>query len=83
MSLKDYEVKNDHFEEPADSSEFDFYFPCCVCRHRHGKETDEPCNSCGHNMNAVLADTFNPSHHAETRFGGDSVHGVVRQEESK
>ena len=33
-------------------------FPCCVCKHGKNRDTDEPCRTCDHNVNAVK-DTAN------------------------
>jgi len=55
MSLEEYiiqrpTVNNDKFI--ADEKDSGLSFPCCVCRHRHGEDTDDPCCRCGHNVNA-------------------------------
>lgn len=52
MPLSDYQVRRDKFryEEPGGIG---FDFPCCVCVHRRGQDTDEPCRTCDHNAGAV------------------------------
>lgn len=51
MGIKEYEVPCDKFGfEPG----MGFDFPCVCCMHRHQGANDEPCRSCGHNVNADL-----------------------------
>ena len=52
MSLKDYEVKRDEFEEDCDKVD-GFSFPCCVCRHMYETDTGPHCSVCDHNENAI------------------------------
>lgn len=50
--LKDWLCDGDKFEpEVGGISRLDF--PCCACRHRAGTDNDEPCRTCGHNINAA------------------------------
>jgi hypothetical protein len=57
MSLKDWSCDHDKFElHDVLGGPFEMSFPCCVCKHRFKVDTEEPCRSCGHNMNAVLRD---------------------------
>jgi hypothetical protein len=51
MGINECEVENDQFEYDIECCEY--YFPCCCCKFRHGKCTDNPCSICGHNLNAV------------------------------
>ena len=51
MSLKDYEVRRDHFEDGAPES--GLCFPCHSCKHNEKKDSEEPCKSCDHNAGAV------------------------------
>jgi hypothetical protein len=54
MSLQDYAVKRDKFERSGNGSgSLTLDFPCCVCFHRFRKDTEEPCRTCDHNVNAV------------------------------
>ena len=54
MSLKDYAVNRDKFERSGNGSgSLTLDFPCCVCFHRFRKDTEEPCRTCDHNVNAV------------------------------
>jgi hypothetical protein len=53
MSLKDYEVDNDHFTVGSGRHYAGFCFPCCLCASVTNGEKDEPCRACGHNVNAV------------------------------
>lgn len=55
MALIDFSVGDrDNFEvEGHDSG---FCFQCCVCVHRHGLDSEEPCRTCDHNANAVQDD---------------------------
>ena len=50
MSVEDYKVENDNFK--FDIEEYDYAFPCCVCVHVTKLCSDEPCNTCGHNLTA-------------------------------
>ena len=50
MSLRNYDVRRDKFEPDVRGS---FGFPCFACKHRYGKDTDEPCRTCDHNAGAV------------------------------
>lgn len=56
MGLNDYAVPRDKFqlEEKHING---FAFPCGECRHRHGTDSEEPCTSCDHNLNAGDADS--------------------------
>jgi len=57
MSLEDYVVKYDKFElHESGTIGLELSFPCCHCQHRHKQETQEPCRSCGHNVNAKNED---------------------------
>lgn len=49
MSLIDYVAIPDRFEFQEQRGGFDF--PCCVCVHRGGSDSAEPCRTCGHNAN--------------------------------
>ena len=51
MSLKDYEIKNDHFE--PEETRAGFGFPCNACIHRKKDQYEEPCRTCGYNLNAI------------------------------
>ncbi len=55
MPLNQYCVNRDHFEADEGPG---LAFPCCVCKHRHCRDRDEPCRTCDHNANADPA----PSH---------------------
>ena len=57
MSLLDYVVRRDHFQ--AEEYGHGFNFPCCVCVHRHGAHTDEPCDRCDYNDTATKEGTNN------------------------
>ena len=52
MSLRDYEEDNDHFK-CGDRHYAGFSFPCCQCVFVTNGEKDEPCRTCGYNVNAV------------------------------
>ena len=54
MGINDYFVNNDKFE--FDENAFDFYFPCCACIHRKGRDCDEPCVRCDHNIFSINKD---------------------------
>ena len=45
--------------EPDENSHL--AFPCCSCKHRHGTDKEEPCASCGHNLNAIILAPVNCS----------------------
>jgi len=51
MSLMDYVGIGDNFEAEEPSSGLSF--PCCVCVHRNGLDTNEPCLTCCYNDNCV------------------------------
>ena len=51
MSLRDWTCDNDKFE-PEDGGITRLDFPCCACKHQRKTDADEPCRSCGHNINA-------------------------------
>lgn len=51
MSLRDYDVPNDHFE-PDHGAGGPWCFPCSACAYRVRHQADEPCRTCGHNANA-------------------------------
>lgn len=53
MGLELYIAHRDKFEADEPDGGFQLAFPCCVCKHRHGADMDEPCRSCDHNANAV------------------------------
>jgi DnaJ-class molecular chaperone len=54
MSLKDYAVNRDKFELRKDGRHaLSLDFPCCHCSYCFKAETDEPCRTCDHNVNAV------------------------------
>lgn len=51
IGLGSYRVPNDKFQvKPISMLALDF--PCCVCRHGSGRDSEPPCNQCGHNLNA-------------------------------
>lgn len=54
MGLLNYTVKRDKFEAEEITNGFDF--PCGICVHRHGRDIDEPCRTCDHNLRAVQDD---------------------------
>lgn len=47
-----YNVNSDKFE--LDEKGMVYSFPCNCCIHVSGEEFEEPCNSCGHNINADI-----------------------------
>ena len=51
MPISDYVSPRDKFELDED-----FGFPCHCCVHRSKPEHEEPCRTCGHNINAVPED---------------------------
>ena len=51
IGLRDYLVRRDKFE--AQDADAGLAFPCCACRHRHGRDDQEPCRTCDHNARAV------------------------------
>jgi len=58
MSLSDYvrPEPNDNFELEDEGHVVllnGFGFPCSKCRHRFKTDKEEPCRTCGHNVNAV------------------------------
>ena len=57
MGLQDWTTDSDKFE-PEDGGLTRLSFPCCACKHQSKTDADEPCRSCGHNVNAVI-DTAN------------------------
>jgi len=46
--LSEYIVDSDRFEPEEDYGLL--AFPCNVCKHRRGKDTDAPCHDCDHNV---------------------------------
>jgi hypothetical protein len=59
MSLRDYVVTRDKFQlHDKGTVGLELSFPCCHCQHRNMRDTDEPCRTCDHNVNAVK-DTAN------------------------
>jgi hypothetical protein len=50
VSLRDFVVERDRFE-PVEGGAL--AFPCCICKHRVRKATEEPCRRCDHNCGAV------------------------------
>jgi len=50
MSLRDYLVNRDKFEPEEWGT---MAFPCCACKSVKKLETEEPCRTCDHNINAV------------------------------
>jgi rRNA maturation endonuclease Nob1 len=56
MSIENYIVENDKFE---DEGKTDFAFPCNACAHRHKYQDEEPCASCGHNVNTRAGEQHN------------------------
>jgi hypothetical protein len=70
MSLEDYVVTRDKFQlHDKGTVGLELSFPCCHCQHRNMRDTDEPCRTCDHNVNAVK-DTAN----AEVSEGGPLTH---------
>ena len=59
MGLQDWTTDSDKFE-PEEGGVTRMSFPCCACKHQSKTDADEPCRSCGHNVNAVI-DTANAS----------------------
>ena len=57
MSLRDWTCDHDKFE-PEEGGFTRLDFPCYACKHQRKTDADEPCRSCGHNVNAVI-DTAN------------------------
>lgn len=57
MVLQDWTTDGDKFE-PEEDGLTRLSFPCCACKHQSKTDADEPCRSCGHNLNAVI-DTAN------------------------
>jgi hypothetical protein len=54
MSLRDYVVTRDKFQlHDKGTVGLELSFPCCHCQHRNIRDTDEPCRTCDHNINAV------------------------------
>lgn len=51
MSLQDYIVVNDRFEEAQDMG-LGMCFPCNECKYRNQPASEEPCRNCGHNCHA-------------------------------
>ncbi len=47
--ILNYVVANDNFVSDDVGV---FSFPCCACLYRHENVSDEPCNTCGHNVNS-------------------------------
>ena len=50
MGLKEHEVERDKFEFDDEGPGFEF--PCIVCKHRNVRDSEEPCMTCDHNLNA-------------------------------
>jgi hypothetical protein len=82
MSLRDYDVNRDKFEADEWGT---MVFPCCACKHGKKRDTDEPCRTCDHNVNAVKdtanslldrSDLSNTDHHPATcdRCGATVTH---------
>ena len=76
MSLQDWTCNHDKFE-PEEGGFTRLDFPCCACKHQRKTDADEPCRTCGHNVNAVI-DTANAPAEARSRLGPD-VGGKVDQ----
>ena len=57
MGLQDWTTDSDKFE-PEEGGLTRMSFPCYACKHKRKTDADEPCRSCGHNVNAVM-DTAN------------------------
>jgi hypothetical protein len=53
MSLQDYQVARDHFRADDMAGVRSFAFPCSACVHRGLRDTQQPCRTCDHNVNAV------------------------------
>ena len=53
MGLQDWTTDNDKFD-PEDGGLTRLSFPCCACKHQSKTDADEPCRSCGHNVNAII-----------------------------
>jgi hypothetical protein len=58
VSLRDYAVARDKFALDARNGgppRFapEVAFPCCVCAHAEHTDSEEPCRTCDHNVNAV------------------------------
>ena len=53
MGIDEYRVPNDKFEHEICNG---LDFPCDCCKHRHGTDIEEPCLSCGHNLNSTCED---------------------------
>ena len=51
MSLAEWTCDDDKFE-PQEVGLTRLSFPCNACKHRDGTDSDEPCRSCGHNLNS-------------------------------
>lgn len=64
MSLKDYNVPSDKFELDTRKTvkEFACAF-CLLCLHRYKTTKEEPCRSCGHNVNAEIKDDEKKNKH--------------------
>jgi hypothetical protein len=70
MSLADYvATPMDRFELDDKSRGLGLSFPCNCCKHRHNKDTDVPCRTCDHNVNAVAP---NANLH-RTKMAGDNM----------
>ena len=50
MGIEEYTTTNDHFEFDEKHARF-MMFPCCDCKHCDKPGEDEPCDTCGHNVN--------------------------------
>ncbi len=53
MGLQDWTTDSDKFE-PEEGGLTRLAFPCCACKHQGKTDADEPCRSCGHNVNAGI-----------------------------
>jgi len=51
MGLQDYVMHRDKFEF-KNSTGNTFDFPCCVCKNNRKDDSEEPCRTCDHNVNA-------------------------------
>lgn len=58
MSIENYIVKSDKFEED-DRQLGELCFPCCVCKNNKLSSSEDPCINCGHNLNADIGQTLN------------------------
>jgi len=56
MSLQIYGVKRDNFFLDVKEILNGLDFPCCCCQFRTCKDSEDPCRTCDHNVNAVKED---------------------------